>query len=59
MTPDYVRHLRIANGSLKEVESQLIFAGRRGYVTKDQAGFAWELLQETGKVLNGLIRSLS
>lgn len=55
---DYVRHLSIANGSLKEVETQLIVAGRLGYVTKEQAANVWGLTQETGKLLWRLMRSL-
>ncbi len=55
---DFQRCLWIANGSLKEMESQLIFAGRRAWITRDQAADAWELAQESGKMLKGLIRSL-
>jgi four helix bundle protein len=29
---DYLRHLSIANGSLMELETQVLIAGRRGYV---------------------------
>lgn len=56
---DYVHHLRIANGSRKEVEAQLIFAGRRKFVSRDEARQCWELLQEVGKMLLALIRSLT
>ena len=56
---DYVHHLRIANGSLKEAETQLIIAGRRGYIDKPMALPAWGLSQDAGKMLLGLIRSLS
>jgi four helix bundle protein len=58
-TGAYVHHLRIANGSLKEMQTQLIIAGRRGYVDRPTALPAWGLSQEVGKVLNGLIRSLT
>lgn len=54
----YTHHLDIANGSLKEVETQLIIAGRLNLTTKDKCQHAWHLLQECGKMLNGLIRSL-
>ncbi|MEM9659019.1 MAG: four helix bundle protein [Planctomycetota bacterium] len=54
----YMHHLDIANSSLKEVETQLIIAGRLSFVHKDQAQDAWDLLQETGKMLTGLLRSL-
>jgi len=55
---DFQRCLWIANGSLKEMESQLIFAGRRKWITRKQATTAWELAQEVGKMLKGLIRAL-
>ena len=58
-TGHYVHHLDIANGSLKEVETQLIIAGRLNFVEKEQAQQAWSLLQETGKMLTGLTRSLN
>jgi len=54
----YTHHLDIANGSLKEVETQLIIAGRLGMTTKEKCQHAWHLLQECGKMMNGLIRSL-
>ena len=54
----YTHHLDIANGSLKEVETQLIIAGRLKFTTKADSQHAWDLLQETGKMMNGLIRSL-
>ncbi len=35
---EYVQFLRIAQGSLKELETHLILAGRIGYLTRCQAG---------------------
>lgn len=57
--PDYLRHLAIANGSLKEVETQMIIAGRLGYVNREQTQHAWHLAQSCGRLLNRLIASLS
>lgn len=57
-TGHYIHHLDIANGSLKEVETQLIIAGRLNFIDKEQAKQGWSLLQETGKMLTGLTRSL-
>ncbi|MEM7626323.1 MAG: four helix bundle protein [Planctomycetota bacterium] len=54
---EYLRHLAIANGSLKEVETQLIIAGRLGYVSRDDAAKAWSLLQSVGKMLTALRKS--
>jgi four helix bundle protein len=55
---EYLHHLSIANGSLMELETQVIIAGRRGYL-KD--GVERRLLgssAETGRLLAGLTRSL-
>ena len=58
-TGHYIHHLDIANGSLKEVESQLIIAGRLNFIEKEHAQEAWSLLQQTGKMLTKLTRSLN
>ena len=55
---DYLRHLSIARGSLMEVETHLQIAVRLNYLSRDQVKATWTLLQETGRLLNGLIRSL-
>lgn len=55
---DYIRHLSIANGSLKELETQLLITGRLGFITRDQARPVWELTQEVGRMLQALIASL-
>ena len=57
-TGHYVHHLDIANGSLKEVETQLIIAGRLNFIDKENAQEAWSLLQQSGKMLTNLTRSL-
>jgi len=56
---DYIRHLVIANGSLKEIETQLIVAGRQKYITREDSRPVWNLCQELGKILLALIKSLS
>ncbi|MCC6681188.1 MAG: four helix bundle protein [Phycisphaeraceae bacterium] len=56
---DYMHHLAIANGSLKEVETQIIVAGRQNYITREDSRVAWGLCQEVGKLLNALRKSLS
>ncbi len=55
---DYVRFLDIAYGSSRELEYQISLAHRLGYA--QDAGYApvQSLCEETGKVLNGLLRSL-
>ena len=57
-TKDYVRFLRIARGSLAEMETQLVIAHRLGYLSKRMM---LAILEETtieGKMLLSLIRSL-
>lgn len=56
--PDYIRFLWMANGSLKELETQMLIARRRNYWSKEQIQSAWNLCQETGRMLKALIRSL-
>lgn len=55
---NYLRHLSIARGSLLEVETLLQIAVRLDYLSRDQAKSAWGSLQEVGRVMNRLIRSL-
>ena len=55
---EYLHYLSIARGSLMEVETHLQIGVRLTYLERDRARPTWELLQETGRLLNGLIRSL-
>ncbi|MEM1444846.1 MAG: four helix bundle protein [Planctomycetota bacterium] len=55
---EYLHHLFIARGSLMETETQLIAAVRQGFCSREDAKPAWALLDETGRLLTGLIRSL-
>ena len=56
---EHVRFLKIARGSVCEVESQLLVSHDLGYLKPE----AWALLdeecQKISRMLNGLIRSLS
>ena len=57
-TPSYLRHVRIALGSLGETASQLMFAGARAYF---DAEVVQELLSEAGSIhrqMQALIQSL-
>ncbi|MEL6329228.1 MAG: four helix bundle protein [Planctomycetota bacterium] len=56
---DYQRFLRVARGSLFEVETQVIIAERLGYLTGDAAAGVREQIDSAAKVLSGLIRSLA
>ena len=55
---EYVRFLEIAFGSLKELHYQLTLATRLGYVSDISSRDCDALLDETEKVLGGLIRSM-
>ena len=53
-----VSFVRIANGSLKELETQLLLAERFGYVSRQDLESALALADEVGRMLTGLRRSL-
>jgi four helix bundle protein len=55
---EYLRFLSIAQGSLKELETQTILAQRLGYATVSQAERILSDSEIVGKMLGGLIRSL-
>ena len=55
---EYLHHLYMARGSLMETETQLIAAVRNSVCERDGAEGVWQKLQESGRLLNGLIRSL-
>jgi four helix bundle protein len=55
---DFVRFLRHSRGSLAEIETQVLIAEQRKYVSGEQAKQLAEQLDELGRVLSGLINSL-
>ncbi len=58
-TSDFLRHLSIAYGSLREVETQLLIAARLNYITAAQVETIMIKAGEVGRLLNGLMNSLS
>jgi len=58
VTGSYVQHLRIAQGSLKELETHLILSSRVGIVPAVRLETAMTLSEEIGKMLRSLIRGL-
>ena len=56
---DYVRHLSIANGSLKELETHLMIVGRLSYLKEQELEPGLELSDEIGKMLNILMDKLN
>ena len=56
---DYVSFLRIARGSLYEVETNIILAEQLEYLNGKQAKSLLDDLRECSRTLQGLIKSLS
>ena len=55
---EFVHFLRHANGSLAELETQILLAERLEYVRSEQVQSLLKQVIEVGKLLNGLINSL-
>ena len=58
-TASYSQFLKIARGSLKELETHLLLAERVGLAGQGSSAEALERAVELGKMLGGLIRSVS
>ena len=58
-TADFLRHLSISYGSLREVETQTLIATRLGYLTDRRCQEVLNLAAEVGRLLNGLMTSLA
>jgi four helix bundle protein len=58
-TKDYVHFLRIARGSLQELETQLILAERLGYLAEPLLQSLLSQSCEVSRIVAGLIRSLN
>jgi four helix bundle protein len=54
---ELVRFLRIAHGSLREAETQILIAERLAYLTNEKVSQIMKIASEVGRMLNGLIRS--
>ena len=57
-TAEYIRFLGIAAGSAAELETQLLLAGRLGYLKGNRAETVLALHAEVERMLDSLIRSL-
>lgn len=55
---EFIQYLRIAKGSLAELETQLIIAEKLNYFTKKEIEQVEFRLNEVSKILNALIQSL-
>jgi four helix bundle protein len=58
-TKDFMRYLSIARGSLQEVETQVLIASRLKYIAESASAELLEKTAETGRLMTGLLRSLS
>ena len=56
---DFVRFLRLSRGSLAEIETQVLIAQGRGYIDQAATDGLIRQTDELGRVLSGLIKSLS
>ncbi|MBU1262900.1 four helix bundle protein [bacterium] len=57
-TKEYLQFLRIARGSLMELETHLIIAQKLNYIQKDVLTMLQQEVEGIGKMINSLIRSL-
>jgi four helix bundle protein len=55
---EFVHHLRIAYGSLREVETPLLVADRLGYLPLKKIDALLELTSEVGRLINGLSKAV-
>ena len=55
---EFLHFLRHARGSLAEVETQMLLARRLNYIPENDAEAVSKQIDELGRVMSGLIRSL-
>lgn len=58
-TGEFIQFLGIAHGSLCELETQVHIAVRLGFIPAEDAGPAFRLATEVGKLIHGLRKSLA
>ena len=58
-TPDFLRHLSIAYGSLLELETQILIATRLSYLAQGKCHDVMNMAGEVGRLMNGLMSSLA
>jgi four helix bundle protein len=56
---DFVRFLRHARGSLAEIETQVLIAQQRQYLSAETTTKLSQKLDELGRIVSGLINSLN
>src|SRR5262245_50620052 len=55
---EFRRHLLTAHGSMCEMETQVLLAGRLGFLDQSQVDSVLSNAAEVGRLVNGLMRSL-
>jgi len=58
-TKSFIQYLRIAQGSLKELETQIILSKRMRFLKEEPSGQLLEATTKIGKMLRAFIRSLT
>lgn len=58
-TRDYLHFLKIANGSLNEVETQMILSERLGYLQPEALNTVAAHISEIGRMLSSMIQKLT
>ena len=54
---EFVRFLRVAHGSLREAETQVLIAERLEFMAAETTASLMDLAAEVGRLINGLLRS--
>jgi len=58
-TQNYIQFLKIARGSLLELETQIIISKELGFINTDKFNQIINLITEENKMLNAFIKSIS
>lgn len=56
--PHFIQFLRVAQGSLKELETHLLLSARVGFLQDEESSTILRRCADVGKMLRGLIRAL-
>ena len=56
---EFCHYLHYSRGSLAEIETQIIIAERLHYISKSQLDTELQRIHEIGRIINGLINSLT
>ncbi len=57
-TKEYIYFLRVARGSMAELETQLLLAQRVGYLPADEVADLQVRIDEVGRILNSIVAGL-